>query len=733
MNMERATEALQRYFGYDAFRLNQAEVIERTLNQANSLVVMPTGGGKSMCYQIPAILFEGVTVVISPLIALMADQVAGLLANGVTAAALNSQCSAQDAADIQARVASGDLRLLYVSPERAVSPGFLHWISQQPVTQIAIDEAHCVSIWGNDFRPEYTRLTELTALFPNAPVAALTATADTSTQQDIRQRLDLDRGGSQACQTFVSSFERKNIFLEVQPASGRLNMIRRFLHDHKGQAGIIYCLSRKSTEDLAYKLRQEGYSAAYYHGSMAADERARIQTAFLKDDIQIICATIAFGMGIDKPNIRWVIHYNLPKNIESYYQEIGRAGRDGEPSEALLFASYGDIKTLTQFIENGEGSEQFKAVQMAKQARMWDFTQSQACRTRFILNYFGEYREADCGHCDHCLNPPQTIDGTEIAQKALSAVHWLREQVGMNMLVNVLRGSSNAELRHKGYDQIRTWGAGKDIPWKAWRHYITQLVDQGYLSIDFTQSNNLKKTEHSMAVLRGQVPVALCEYQEPGETPITREKALKPTGAQLTEVDQVLFEALRQLRARLADEAGIPPFAVFSDVSLQEMAQLKPANEAAFMRVHGVGEHKNRIYGEVFMDCIRQQVPEDQWFVSSEPVKRAPPRNEFTIPKLSGTHWETLALYQQGLSIEAIARQRELSETTIQGHLLRLNYHGEPVDISSIVSDDQIRRIQERWLQSGKPIQIYVVADQIGEGIPHDHIRYAVCLLKRLD
>ncbi|MDX1452776.1 MAG: DNA helicase RecQ, partial [Oleiphilaceae bacterium] len=510
MSVQTAQQALKQYFGYDSFRLSQQAVIERTLAGKSSLVIMPTGGGKSMCYQLPAILLPGLTLVVSPLIALMQDQVQGLLSSGINAAALNSACTPEEEAGIRSQAQDGQLKLLYVSPERAVTPAFLHWVSNVNLAQIAIDEAHCVSVWGNDFRPEYTQLTALTRLFPQTPVAALTATADTATQRDILAQLALTK-----CEVFVSSFERKNIRVDVLPAKNRMPLMRDFIAGHKNEPGIVYCLSRKSTEQVAQKLRGEGYRAQHYHGAMDSDERARIQQAFLEDKVQIICATIAFGMGIDKPNIRWIIHYNLPKNIESYYQEIGRAGRDGEPADALLFAGYGDMKTLTQFIDGSNASETFKEVQRAKLNRMWEYSQTLSCRTNFILNYFGEHREAGCGHCDSCLHPPTSFDGTIIAQKALSAVYRLNQSVGVNMLIDVLRGASNRHVIQAGYDQIKTYGAGKDIDWKAWQHYIMQLVDRGYLAIDFTRNNALQLTALSRNVLKGESTVTLCEQQEP--------------------------------------------------------------------------------------------------------------------------------------------------------------------------------------------------------------------------
>ena len=725
MNMDNAQEVLKRYFGYDSFRLSQSQVIERTLEKKSSLVIMPTGGGKSLCYQLPAILFEGLTIVVSPLIALMQDQVSALEANGINAKALNSACTSEQEHVIRHQASSGDLKLLYVSPERAVSFGFLQWVRGINVAQVAIDEAHCVSIWGNDFRPEYTRLTELTQLFSGVPVTALTATADTATQQDIRQQLKLHDS-----EVFVSSFERKNIEIDVLPAKKRIQIIFKFLEGHQKQAGIVYCLSRRSTEETAAKLRQAGYHAAHYHGAMNSDDRANIQDQFLRDDIQIVCATIAFGMGIDKPNIRWVIHYNLPKNIESYYQEIGRAGRDGEEAQALLFAGYGDMKTLTGFIEDSAGDPRFKQVQSAKLSRMWEFTQTLSCRTNFILNYFGEYREQPCGHCDHCLNPPTTFDGTVIAQKALSACLRLKQRdqsVGINMLSDILRGSSGRELMDRGYHTIKTYGAGKDVSWKDWSHYITQLIDRGYLSIDFTQGNTLHRTKLSDDVLRGTSSVMLCEPQELN----LKKKELTPTD--LTNDESLLFDALKNLRRSIADSHNSQAYTVFSDATLKDMARLKPGNPAAFLKVSGVGEHKNEKYGEEFIALICSMVAEENRLISNDflmPTStKKPPPSDFVMPKVAGTHNTTLALYKNGLSIKEISKERNLKPTTIQAHLFRLSYHGESVGVSNMISPDQINAIQQLWLSLEKPIKVKPVFEAASEQYEWEQIRYAVSLL----
>ncbi len=721
-----ALGTLSKYFGYESFRFNQAEVIDRTLDLKSSLVIMPTGGGKSICYQLPAVLLDGLTIVVSPLIALMQDQVSALKANGISAEALNSTCSDDEERIIRDRVEQGDLKLLYVSPERAVSWSFIQWIKTLNVAQIAIDEAHCVSVWGNDFRPEYTRLPELTSLFSNVPVVALTATADTATQQDIKHQLQLIEA-----ETFVSSFERKNIEIDVLPAKNRIKTIIEFVEGRPNQPGIVYCLSRKGTEDTASKLRQAGFRAAHYHGAMNSEVRTTIQDQFIRDELQIVCATIAFGMGIDKPNIGWVIHHNLPKNIESYYQEIGRAGRDGQPAQALLFAGYGDMKNLTKFIDDSGANETFKQVQYAKLERMWEFSQTLSCRTNFILNYFGEYREKTCGHCDHCLNPPKAFDGTVIAQKALSAclrINRLNKSVGLRLLVDVLRGSRNQGVLENGFDAIQTYGAGADISWQDWMHYLTQLIDKGYLAIDFTRSNALTLTTLSRDVLAARSTVML---SEPSDFD-AQKPAKKRLDTDLNDNELELFEALKTLRRQLADQAGVQAYTIFADASLKDMAKKKPGNDGALLKVSGVGEYKCEKYGEAFISLICSHVPEEDRLISllNKTVKRATSkqRSDFVMPKLSETHLETLTLFKQGSSVPEAAKARGFNTSTITGHLFRLAYYGEAVPVANLITDQQIERIQSVWAELDKPNKIKPVFEKCDHDIEWEQVRYAVCL-----
>lgn len=725
-------DTLKSIFGYDAFRLTQLNIIKRSLLNQSSLVIMPTGGGKSICYQLPAVLMDGLSVVISPLISLMQDQVGTLTANGIPAASLNSSGTYEDELAIQQQIANNQLKLLYVSPERAVSNGFITWIQHQNVKQIAIDEAHCVSIWGNDFRPEYTRLTELTRLFHNIPIIALTATADTATQSDIRQQLQLEN-----CETFVSSFERTNLTLNVLPANDRIEVIKKFLANHKDKPGIIYCLSRRSTEEIALKLKKAGFNSYFYHAALKPQDRARIQDDFQQDKIQIVCATIAFGMGIDKANIAWVIHYNLPKNIEGYYQEIGRSGRAGQAAETLLFAGYRDMKTLKDFIDHSSATQQFKEVQTAKLQRMWEFTQATSCRTNFILNYFGEFKTEPCGHCDRCLDPPKRFDGTIISQIALSACLRLNQQVNLSTLVDVIRGSSRQDIIQNGYHQIKTYGVGKDIDYKSWVSYITQLIDQGVLSIDFTQGNRLLLTDLAKPILKSEKTVLLTEPQVID----FKTKNIKKEIGELSAFEDSLFTALSDLRRQLADEEQLQTSRIFSNATLTEMAKVKPANLSAFSSISGVGKFKLEKYGDAFIQIILNLVPKDECLFLDEDAllktartkskttkKTQDPDKVFTVGKISKTHELTFQMLSTGLSPEDIAEERKIKVETIYSHMFRLSLSGKDIDISSLINEDDILIIQEKWLELDKPASSKLMFHKLEERFRYDQIDYALTL-----
>ena len=587
-------QALETVFGYKEFRLEQEKVINRVLDGKDSLVIMPTGGGKSLCYQIPAIVSQGLTIVVSPLIALMNDQVAALKELGVEADTLNSSVGQAELGEIYQKMRNGELKLLYVSPERLMAGDFLNYLANFNISLFAIDEAHCVSVWGNDFRPEYIQLKALKDSFAHVPIVALTATADSTTQSDILKQLGLGEA-----EIFLSSFERKNISVEARSGLKRIEQIIEFVKQEKDQAGIIYCLSRKSCESVAAKLKAKGINASYYHAGMNGEDRSRIQRNFQNDEVQIICATIAFGMGIDKPNIRWVIHYNMPKNLESYYQEIGRSGRDGSPAETLLFFSLADVSILRQFIENSAANETFKQVQRAKLDRMVEYCQASNCRTNVVLSYFGEHREKACGRCDNCMNPPSKFEGTVLAQKVLSACKRLKESVGVTTLVNVLRGAQNQEVYSGGYEKIKTYGAARDVPFFDLFQYITQLINQGLLEIDYTQKSRLKVTKIGEAVLFEDKEVWLTKAIDRKAKP-KKKKPLVVEG----NYDTTLLEDLKALRKGIAAEKGWAAYMVFSDKSLKEMAAVKPKNLDDFSEISGVGQKKLEAFGKQFIALI---------------------------------------------------------------------------------------------------------------------------------
>lgn len=667
--MEQLHKILENVFGYKSFRGDQEAVIQHTLAGNNALVIMPTGGGKSLCYQIPALVKGGLTLVVSPLISLMKDQVEALKANGVEAAALNSSNEPNEAQLIAQKIEQGILRLLYVSPEKAVSNGFLNFIARQRVSLIAIDEAHCVSVWGNDFRPEYARLINLLQRFPQAPKMALTATADAATRQDIVNQLQLPNA-----QLFLSSFERKNINIEVRPAYKRIQHIIDLIREQPKASGIVYCLSRKSTEQLAEKLQAQGFKAAFYHASIPPIERSRIQEAFQRDEIPIICATIAFGMGIDKSNVRWVAHYNMPKNVESYYQEIGRAGRDGLPSKAVMFAGFGDVVIFRNMIEDGTANIQFKQVQLQKLNRMYEFSQATNCRTNFILNYFGEIREKACGHCDNCKNPPRGFDGTIITQKALSALKRTNEKIGAGMLVDILRGSMRRDILDYGFHEIKTFGVGKDMSKPDWIEYITQMINQGFIEIDYTKNARLKISTLGVEILFGRKKVKLTQAKTwKKDEPTSKRKRSKKD-----EFNEELLAVLKETRKRIANAQNVVPTNIFSDASLAEMIKIRPLFKPDFRDVSGVGDFKFRQYGEEFLEEIRNFVFQQNILKSIKGI----------------TYLFTLQKYQEGNSPFQIAKERGVASDTIFGHLGYLYEKDEDIDMLRYVKMEEIEAIK---------------------------------------
>ena len=597
--MNKAQQILKSVYGYDTFRPLQKDIIDYVVSGHDALVLMPTGGGKSICYQIPALMLEGVAIVVSPLISLMKDQVDALQANGIAAEAMNSNNDEYVNRAVRERCQRGEIKMLYISPERLM--GEIPWLQQYVhVSMFAIDEAHCVSQWGHDFRPEYTQLGALKDAFPHIPILALTATADKITKADIIEQLRLYEP-----HVFVSSFDRPNLSLDVRKAYHKRERMRTILDTiarHQNESGIIYCLSRKGTEEMAAELKKYGISAGVYHAGLPAQERSQVQDDFINDRIHVICATIAFGMGIDKSNIRFVIHNNLPKSIESFYQEIGRGGRDGLPTETILFYNLQDLITLRKFAEESGQRD----MNIIKLKRMQEYAEAQVCRRRILLNYFGETSDCSCGNCDVCKNPPQHFDGTIIVQKALSAVKRTNEQAGFTLVTDILKGSMSPVVMAKGFHTLKTFGAGRDITAGDWHAYLLQMLQRGYIEIAYNEDSHIKMTPLGEEVLFGrkEAELAVIVREDLRVTKRKRQEQLPESPKEMQTADQQLFEKLRELRLTIAHEIKKPAYIVLSDKSLQSLTIKKPTNLFLFGNCFGIGEHKKNLYGERFVGLI---------------------------------------------------------------------------------------------------------------------------------
>ena len=696
-----ALNLLEKVFGYKSFRPQQEAIINAVLAKKDSVVLMPTGGGKSLCFQIPALLQEGITLVISPLISLMKDQVEALKANGVSAAYLNSTVDEEERIEIIKRCKSNEIKLLYLSPETLVT--VLHgFILDLDIAIVAIDEAHCVSMWGHDFRPEYTQLSTFRNSLPNATFIALTATADKLTRKDISNHL-----GLKSPEIFVSSFDRPNLSLTVRgnvPKKKKISEVLEFLSDRLDESGIIYCLSRKETESWSEILTENGIRAAHYHAGLPPDERAKVQEDFINDTIPIICATIAFGMGIDKSNVRWIIHNNLPKNVEGYYQEIGRAGRDGLASDTILYYNMRDVVLLSQFAQDSSQKE----VLIEKLNRMKEYAQATTCRRKILLAYFSEQLPKNCNNCDVCKNPPASFNGKTIAQKALSAAARTKETLSTRIIIDLLRGAKTMEIFSRELNKVKTYGAGREYSLDQWNHYITQCINLGLFEVAYDENMHLKITDFGKDILYDKKDIFLTQPVVV-ETP----KKEKKSSLSILSSDENLFNQLKLLRRKIAVEDNVPAYIVFSDATLLELSKEKPTTQNALLAISGVGLKKAETYGDDFLAAI------------VEFKKTAKPKKKVNTIDITAT------LLNQSLSVEQIAEERNLSVTTVYSHIATLLNNNKAMEYKAFISEDDLTKINKAFEEIQEENQLKPYFEYFNGEVEYHKIRIALAVLTR--